>query len=417
MCGIAGILRVGKEPIAAEQLKSLLLGIQHRGTDATGIAIQNGKDVHVYKTDEIAWKFIEAKQTAAFLEEHLLPETDVVLLHTRAATQGDPAEFKNNHPMWAGKSAVIHNGMIQNDDELFKEMGGRKAETDSDVIRAIVDKYGMTKKGIKQLQRLRGSCAAAIVSTEFPGKLMLLRAGSPLVLGKTDEQLIWCSIKEPIHRAARIWRKQWGIWFQANRPILEWNPMVHSSAYIIDYEKLRKDPNTEPWHDEFDVCNYYNRPTYGGYETYASKRESRGFRGQPSKPQGQFNPNTGHTLSCTCRQCKPEIKEGAKSDLVIAPEIHGGHQRHCHIHNKWYKVAEGCLDCQAQDKVVARGSAADASDPTLKPLSIGQLVACPKCHREYTVGDKMAGRFLWDFRCATSRCGQLLADVPAHLVN
>ena len=209
MCGIAGVRRFGADPITPDMLKLLLLGNEHRGTHATGIALQqrDGK-ISVLKADEIAWKFVNSDKFKAFLTASLTNDTIIALLHTRAATQGSPRQNENNHPMWDGKTAIIHNGTIANDDYLFDTLKlKRVAETDSDIIRAIISKHGINRKSIRILDQMAGSCAAACITAKQPGELLLLHSGSPLQIGTvnvgTRRFMTWSSIRGPIHKAMR----------------------------------------------------------------------------------------------------------------------------------------------------------------------------------------------------------------------
>src|SRR5690348_7450697 len=107
MCGIAGIRRFGSEPITEEQVALLLMAMEHRGNDATGIlAQQPDGSVATAKEDVPAWKFCSGATFENFIGEHLKPDTICVLLHTRAATQGSPRDMKNNHPLFNGKVGV-----------------------------------------------------------------------------------------------------------------------------------------------------------------------------------------------------------------------------------------------------------------------------------------------------------------------
>lgn len=281
MCGIAGIKRFGPEPIRTEQIKFLLCSLEHRGADATGIALVNpgDKDVQVCKSDLPASQFVSTKLVEKFLRDNLREDTETVLLHTRFATQGAPRINNNNHPLYAGLSAVTHNGCIFNDDWLFDQMKlKRQAETDSDIIRAIVDKHGMNKDGMKELNRMSGSCAAAIVSQEEPGKLMLLRSGSPLVLAATQHQLLWASRKESLHMAVRPWIQRFGVDMQANRTDVVFTPVRDHTGYIFGPEGLE-------WHDMFKTCYNYTTPDYSRTYTEFETRQNRWKEGQGDKVQ------------------------------------------------------------------------------------------------------------------------------------
>lgn len=270
MCGIAGIRRFGAEPIREEQLRFLLCSLEQRGADATGIALVNPGDpeIHVCKSDMAATQFVGTKVYEKFLRDHLQEDTETVLLHTRFATTGSPRILANNHPLYAGTSAVTHNGVIMNDDWLFKELKlKREAETDTDIIRAIVDKNGINKDVFKTLARMSGSCAAAIVSQDEPGKLMLLRSGSPLVLAATQHQLLWASKKESLHMAVRPWVKRFGVDMQANRTDVVFTPVRDHTGYIFG-------PNGLEWHNRFETSYRYQTPDYTRvYEEFGARND------------------------------------------------------------------------------------------------------------------------------------------------
>src|SRR5882762_8324531 len=128
MCGIAGIKRMGTDPITPEEIKILLCSLEHRGSHATGIAIETNGEIAVLKKDVPAWSFTASEACATFLRDFLHDDTNTVLLHTRAATKGAPYKNDNNHPIFRDNVAIVHNGGIRNDDTLFKDMSERNCE-------------------------------------------------------------------------------------------------------------------------------------------------------------------------------------------------------------------------------------------------------------------------------------------------
>lgn len=273
ICGLGGCRRFGDEPITRHHIEALLIALEHRGAHASGIgyATMEGEEHHVgwLKDDEPAWKFVNDKENQAWMDEMLAKNPYAVLVHTRAATQGSPRENKNNHPLTVGASVVVHNGMISNDDTLFKTMNlDRAAETDSDIIRAILDKHGITKEGIRQLNRMSGSAAISVVHKDFPNKLLLARSGNPLVYAITDSGLMfWASEKQAIHHAQRQWEEKYGIWVQSNRVDLKWCTMPDNTAYILGENGLE-------WHDAFKVAYSYTPPRYRVYDSYYEKNKA-----------------------------------------------------------------------------------------------------------------------------------------------
>lgn len=271
MCGIAGVRRFGPTPITRDQIELLFYGIEARGTDAAGIAILNGNEVSVCKSGDTAWKFLASSEFDGYIQEKLTPETEVVLLHTRFATQGSTYDNKNNHPLFSGDTAVIHNGTIYNDDYLFKDLGfNREAETDSDILRGILDKDGLTRQGMSTLNRVNGSCAMAAISSSYPGYLLLARSGSPLVIAgnENEDQLVFASTKAAIVLASKPWTKCFGIDMQENKSNYKFRTMNGDSAWLFGPKGLE-------WRTEFKSVYNYKAPTYSTVHSGWQERQGR----------------------------------------------------------------------------------------------------------------------------------------------
>lgn len=272
MCGIAGIRRYGDEPINPTQLHLLLTGLESRGNDASGIVLQQEDgSLAVYKDDVPAWSFVSSQEYKLFLEEHLKPSTVAALLHTRYATQGSPKIVKNNHPLFAGVSAVVHNGCLYNDDFLFRELKvKREAETDSDIFRAIVDEFGFTDKGMEVLNRVSGSAAIAVFDPRYPGKMLIARSGSPLTIASDDKFFAFASEKHVLHRAMRPWVHRFGVDFQVQSLQMAFSPFPDDTMWMFG-------PNGREWHKKFDtLTGVYKKPNYQvncGYEGRQKKWE------------------------------------------------------------------------------------------------------------------------------------------------
>src|SRR5271166_4207544 len=143
MCGIGGFRRYGPEPINIDSVQQMFAGLVTRGSHAAGISLQHpdGK-IYTLKEEGSALALMAKDEWEKFTEEYL-PNAVICLLHTRFATQGSPSKMENNHPLTQGGVCVTHNGCISNDDKLFGELKlERKAEVDSDIIRAVLDKHG-----------------------------------------------------------------------------------------------------------------------------------------------------------------------------------------------------------------------------------------------------------------------------------
>lgn len=270
MCGIGGIIRFGEKPIQEETLAVLLVGNEHRGNDAAGIMLQQEDGlIDIFKKDVPGWTLVSTKEYEDFIREKLKPSTRGAFLHARGASKGNPRDNNNNHPMSAGKGAVVHNGVIRNDDYIFSSLKlERKAETDSDAIRAIVDEHGITEKTCEVFGKMVGSGAICAIHPKHPGKVLLARSGNPLVIASNKDFLFFSSEKDTLHKACRPWLKRFGIWFQANKPDVDFTVMADDSVWIIglgglEYHgmcKINSGGFREPW-----------RKTYEEYEDRSRK--------------------------------------------------------------------------------------------------------------------------------------------------
>jgi len=184
MCGIVGYVGKGKaSPVILEGLSKL----EYRGYDSAGIAlIVNGKL-------EVRRKVGRLAQLVASLKAEPI-EGMVGVGHTRWATHGVPSE-KNSHPHCdcSGDIAVVHNGIIENYQELKNELTAKghtfKSETDTEIVAHLIEEE--LKKGApnlieatrRALKLAKGAYALGIMRKQEPGVLVAARLGSPLIVG------------------------------------------------------------------------------------------------------------------------------------------------------------------------------------------------------------------------------------------
>ncbi|MDC7789251.1 glutamine--fructose-6-phosphate transaminase (isomerizing) [Rhodoplanes sp. TEM] len=181
MCGIIGIL--GREPVAA-QMVDALKRLEYRGYDSAGIAtLEHGHLTR--RRAEGKLKNLEHR-----LEHEPLAGT-VGIGHTRWATHGRPNEV-NAHPHAGKRVAVVHNGIIENFNELRRELEGNGArfatETDTEVVAHLVDHLMATGLAPAEavraaLPRLRGAFALGFIFEGEEDLLIGARRGSPLAIG------------------------------------------------------------------------------------------------------------------------------------------------------------------------------------------------------------------------------------------
>lgn len=233
---------MGKRPINDYQVNMLALGLEYRGNDATGVALIDAEGhIQILKNDEPAWRFVRSFKYVEWIKKALTSSTRIALVHTRKATKGTFHKNENNHPMYAGKGGgvIIHNGMIYNDDALFdankdREAFKRSGETDSDIIRALLDNHGRVDKDVvEEMCLMEGVAAVAAFHPSTPDKLLLLRDSNPLMLGATRDYLAFASDKQTLHDCLKPYVKRHNIVMQVHAPDLSFIPMPNESGWII----------------------------------------------------------------------------------------------------------------------------------------------------------------------------------------
>jgi glucosamine--fructose-6-phosphate aminotransferase (isomerizing) len=178
MCGIVGAAaRRDIVPVLIEGLRRL----EYRGYDSCGLALVHEEDLDLVRTvsrvNDLASRAKEKRGITG-------------IAHTRWATHGAPAT-ENAHPLVSrGEIAVVHNGIIENHDELRAELQAKgyrfESQTDTEVIAHLIHSFdcGDLVDAVRQAARkLKGAYAIAVVSKKNPGKVVGARAGSPLVVG------------------------------------------------------------------------------------------------------------------------------------------------------------------------------------------------------------------------------------------
>ena len=187
MCGIIGI--IGKAEVAPLLLDGLKR-LEYRGYDSAGIAtLVNG---HIER------RRAEGKlgNLAALLEAQPLPGR-IGIGHTRWATHGRPSEA-NAHPHATDRVAVVHNGIIENFQELRTELEGlgRKfeTETDTEVVAHLITHYleqqlSPQQAMAKAMERLRGAFSLALIFAGRPELMIGARRGSPLAVGYGEGEM------------------------------------------------------------------------------------------------------------------------------------------------------------------------------------------------------------------------------------
>ena len=182
MCGIVGAVA---QRDVAEILINGLHRLEYRGYDSAGVAIVDPN--HELHRVRCLGK-VKALDEAVAVKP-LIGGTGIA--HTRWATHGEPSEA-NAHPHTSGNFAVVHNGIIENHEELRELLKSRgyvfNSQTDTEVIAHLVNWEMRTSSTLleavqKTVKQLTGAYGMVVLDREHPEHLVAARSGSPLVIG------------------------------------------------------------------------------------------------------------------------------------------------------------------------------------------------------------------------------------------
>ncbi len=259
MCGIVGY--IGKKQ-AAPILLDGLSKLEYRGYDSAGMAVFDGKKIHVQKSAGRLKVLDELTHGGS-----TMPGT-IGIGHTRWATHGIPSNA-NAHPHYNQNEtiAVVHNGIIENYLKLRKKLSSKgyefHSDTDTEVVAMLLDYY---YKGdpieaiVKVMHRVEGSYALGIIFADHPDVVYAVRKDSPLIVGKSEDGCLCASDVPAVLKYTRE------VYFIQNEEIAVLKDSTEKDAitfYNIDGEEIEKSPKRIEW----DI----NAAEKGGYEHFMLK--------------------------------------------------------------------------------------------------------------------------------------------------
>jgi glucosamine--fructose-6-phosphate aminotransferase (isomerizing) len=200
MCGIVAFK--GNSYDAGKVVYEGLKLLEYRGYDSAGIAlISENNDLKIFKK-----KGRVSNSENLFLESKI--KSSICIGHTRWATHGEPND-RNSHPILSfnKKFTLVHNGIIENYKELKKilEEEGYQFSTDTDTevlvnfLESCISKSKSLEEGLTYgLSKVEGAYGIVLMDNQNPDNLYAARKGSPLAVGKFDENFILASDATPI---------------------------------------------------------------------------------------------------------------------------------------------------------------------------------------------------------------------------
>lgn len=254
MCGIVGYFGDKK---ASDIILDGLSKLEYRGYDSAGIAVISDGEI----------KSRKHKGKLSVLVESLKKEDifgHVGIGHTRWATHGAPSDV-NSHPHFNNDKsiAVVHNGIIENYQELKKELEEKGAKfvssTDTEVVAHLISLYytGSLKDAVyKATKRLEGSYALGVICKNNPEELVAVRKSSPLILGLGENEYYIASDIPAILKYTRE------VVYLEDHDLVEIN-RSGVSIYDEQMNKVKREVN----HVEWDI----QAATKGGYDFFMDK--------------------------------------------------------------------------------------------------------------------------------------------------
>lgn len=260
MCGIVGFTGAAQ---AAPILLDGLSKLEYRGYDSAGIAVQDAKG---------KIEVVKAKGRLKVLSEMTDGGSAVPgscgIGHTRWATHGEPSVL-NAHPHYSRdeKIAVVHNGIIENyqelKDRLIKRGFSFISQTDTEVVAQLLDYYytgvsaGDALDAIARMMlHVRGSYALGVLFADQPGTLYAVRKDSPLIVGRTGDGAIIASDVPALLKYTRT------VYYIDNLEIARMTP-DSIEFFNVDREPVQREAATIEWDAE--------AAEKGGYEHFMMK--------------------------------------------------------------------------------------------------------------------------------------------------
>lgn len=212
MCGIFGLIAGKNAAITAEELnkgiEKLLLLSESRGKEASGICTITDTNIRIHKRCVRAKELIRTGEYRKMMSGIDGETKRAVMGHARMVTNGSSHNSNNNQPVIRGDFVCIHNGIIVNDEAVWKDHPEmvRQDEVDTEVLLALLQKY-VEKDSVQEafqkcLKELKGSMSIALIDKKSDSLLLYTNVGSLyVVLSKTRDMILFASERYILEKA------------------------------------------------------------------------------------------------------------------------------------------------------------------------------------------------------------------------
>ena len=287
MCGIAGYFCYGKKRPKKGVLSNLLEETQIRGKHATGVSFIEDGALRVIKSPQSGTEFINGNEDWKALKQKDIPK--YMIMHCRYKTKGDIENNMNNHPIFRDGLAIVHNGSISNDDDLYTEFGfKRDAEVDTEAILAVLEdsKAEGWEAMTDQIKELQGTFAVAAIDTSKPDTMCFFRHGNPIEFGlDVENEILYFASTTSILNKAVV--DNYRGFLDISQPLVKWD-IDNDTGMVIDSKGVVSK-------FEFTIP-YYNR------NSYANRRQIAVTTPDEADSDKRFSVCTGCKDNKTCKE-------------------------------------------------------------------------------------------------------------------
>ncbi len=210
MCGIFGFTTKEKSGYSEKEIKKILRLLfklsESRGREAAGLAVKTGSRIDILKSPLSASDFLKSDSYKKFIDKFLGSASGqdgyiTIIGHSRLATHGSEYQDENNQPVIKDKAVCVHNGIIANDKELWREFLELKKESEVDtevflsLLQLFLSKTGSMSLAVKKVfDIIEGSASVAVLFDNNRNLILATNTGSLYIcVNKINDAFVFAS--------------------------------------------------------------------------------------------------------------------------------------------------------------------------------------------------------------------------------